>query len=67
MACARRINEAATTHTLQVCLDSGAKKVLIRLPAIDWGDYYLDMIGHFNIIFYQVQKMLCLSRWGLSN
>ena len=41
-------------NTLQVCLDSGAKKVL--LPITSAGDLATvpsDLIGHFNLIFYQ--------------
>ena len=47
-----KVNELA--NTLQVCLDSGAKKVL--LPIISAGDLVTvpsDLIGCFNIIFYK--------------
>ena len=47
-----KVDELA--NTLQVCLDSGAKKVL--LPIISAGDLATvpsDLIGHFNLIFYQ--------------
>ncbi len=41
-------------NTLQVCLDSGAKKVLLPITsAVDLGTVPSDLIGHFNIIFYQ--------------
>ncbi|MBP2637791.1 MAG: hypothetical protein H6Q72_3698 [Firmicutes bacterium] len=41
-------------NTLQVCLDSGARKVLIPITsAVDLGTVPSDLIGHFNIIFYQ--------------
>lgn len=47
-----KVDELA--NTLQVCLDSGAKKVL--LPITSAGDLATvpsDLIGHFNLIFYQ--------------
>ena len=41
-------------NTLQVCLDSGAKKVLIPITsAVDLGTVPSELIGRFNIIFYQ--------------
>ena len=41
-------------NTLQVCLDSGAKKVLLPITsAVDLGTVPSELIGHFNIIFYQ--------------
>lgn len=41
-------------NTLQVCLDSGAKKVLIPMTsAVDLGSVPSELIGSFNIIFYQ--------------
>lgn len=41
-------------NTLQVCLDSGAKKVLIPITsAVDLGSVPSELIGRFNIIFYQ--------------
>ncbi|WP_405083192.1 protease Lon-related BREX system protein BrxL [Paenibacillus chitinolyticus] len=41
-------------NTLQVCLDSGAKKVLIPITsAVDLGTVPSELIGCFNIIFYQ--------------
>ncbi len=41
-------------NVLQVCLDSGAKKVLIPiLSAVDMGRVPPELMGNFNIIFYQ--------------
>lgn len=41
-------------NTLQVCLDSGAKKVLLPITsAVDLGTVPSELIGKFNIIFYQ--------------
>ena len=41
-------------NTLQVCLDSGAKKVLLPLTsAVDLGTVPPELVGSFNIIFYQ--------------
>ena len=41
-------------NTLQVCLDSGAKKVLLPITsAVDIGTVPSDLIGKFNLIFYQ--------------
>ena len=40
-------------NSLQVCLDSGAKKVLLPITsAADIGTVPAGLIGHFNIIFY---------------
>lgn len=48
----KKVEELA--NTLQVCLDSGAKKVLIPITsAVDLGTVPSELIGHFNIIFYQ--------------
>ena len=47
-----KVDELA--NSLQVCLDSGAKKVL--LPITSAGDLSMvppDLIGHFNLVFYQ--------------
>ena len=39
--------------TLQVCLDSGAKKVLLPLTsAADLGTVPAELIGAFSLIFY---------------
>lgn len=41
-------------NTLQVCLDSGAKEVLLPITsAADLGSVPPDLIGCFNLIFYQ--------------
>ncbi|MCU6796828.1 protease Lon-related BREX system protein BrxL [Paenibacillus sp. WQ 127069] len=41
-------------NTLQVCLDSGVKKVLVPITsAVDLGTVPSELIGCFNIIFYQ--------------
>jgi len=41
-------------NTLQVCLDSGAKKVLLPITsAVDLPTVPSELIGCFNIIFYQ--------------
>lgn len=48
----KKVEELA--NTLQVCLDSGAKKVLLPITsAVDLGTVPSELIGHFNIIFYQ--------------
>jgi len=40
-------------NSLQVCLDSGARKVLLPIiSAVDLGTVPAGLIGHFNIIFY---------------
>lgn len=40
-------------NTLQVCLDSGAKKVLLPIAsAVDLGTVPAELIGCFNLIFY---------------
>ena len=40
-------------NTLQVCLDSGAKKVLLPIAsAVDIGTVPAELIGCFNLIFY---------------
>lgn len=40
-------------NTLQVCLDSGAKKVLVPITsAVDIGTVPPELVGCFNIIFY---------------
>lgn len=47
-----KVDELA--NTLQVCLDSGAKKVLLPITsAVDLGTVPSELIGCFNIIFYQ--------------
>ena len=47
-----KVDELA--NSLQVCLDSGAKKVLLPITsAADLGTVPADLIGCFNLIFYQ--------------
>lgn len=47
-----KVDELA--NALQVCLDSGAKKVLLPITsAADLGSVPSDLIGYFNLIFYQ--------------
>lgn len=44
----------ALANALQVCLDSGAKKMLLPITsAVDLGTVPTDLIGCFNLIFYQ--------------
>ena len=46
-----KVDELA--NTLQVCLDSGAKKVLLPITsAVDLGSVPSELIGSFNLIFY---------------
>jgi ATP-dependent Lon protease len=41
-------------NTLQVCIDSGAKKVLLPITsAQDLGTVPAELVGRFNLIFYQ--------------
>jgi ATP-dependent Lon protease len=48
----KKVEELA--NTLQVCLDSGAKKVLLPITsAVDIATVPSDLIGCFSIIFYQ--------------
>ena len=47
-----KVNELA--NALQVCLDSGAKKVLLPISsAVDLGSVPPELVGCFNLIFYQ--------------
>lgn len=47
-----KVDELA--NSLQVCLDSGAKKVLLPIAsAADLGAVPAELIGCFNLIFYQ--------------
>ena len=46
-----KVNELAST--LQVCLDSGAKKVLLPITSAgDLGTVPSDLVGAFSLIFY---------------
>lgn len=41
-------------NVLQVCLDSGAKKILLPITsAVDMGSVPPELMGKFNLIFYQ--------------
>ena len=47
-----KVNELA--NSLQVCLDSGAKKVLLPITsAVDLGTVPPELVGNFNLIFYR--------------
>ena len=47
-----KVNELG--NALQVCLDSGAKKVLLPITsAVDLGTVPPELVGNFNLIFYQ--------------
>lgn len=46
-----RVDELS--NSLQVCLDSGAKKVLLPITSADIGTVPSELIGCFQIIFYQ--------------
>lgn len=47
-----KVDELA--NTLQVCLDSGAKKILLPMTsAVDLGTVPSELISCFSIIFYQ--------------
>ena len=50
-----KVNELA--NALQVCLDSGAKKVLLPITsAADLSTVPAELIGCFNLIFYQTAE-----------
>jgi len=50
-----KVNELA--DVLQVCLDSGAKKVLLPMPsAVDLGKVPSDLVGAFSLIFYNTAE-----------
>ena len=47
----------ALANALQVCLDSGAKKVLLPITsAADLGTVPAELVGCFNLIFYQTAE-----------
>lgn len=51
----RKVDELA--NVLQVCLDAGAKKILLPTPsAIDLGTVPAELVGRFNLIFYQTPE-----------
>ena len=44
-------------NALQVCLDSGAKRILLPITsAADLGTVPPELVGHFNLIFYQTPE-----------
>ena len=44
-------------NVLQVCLDSGAKKVLLPITsAVDLGSAPAELVGKFNLIFYETAE-----------
>lgn len=48
---------AELANTLQVCLDSGAKKVLVPITsATDMGSVPPELMGKFSLIFYQTPE-----------
>lgn len=50
-----KVDELA--HTLQLCLDCGAKKVLLPIvSAADLASVPAELIGHFQLIFYTDPK-----------
>ena len=50
-----KVDELA--NALQVCLDSGAKKVLLPITsAVDLGTVPPELVGCFNLIFYQTAE-----------
>ena len=53
VACFLTVHE----HSLQVCLDSGAKKILLPITsAADLSTVPAELIGCFNLIFYQTPE-----------
>lgn len=61
-----KVDELA--NALQVCLDSGAKKVLLPITsAADLGTAPADLIGCFNLISIRVRKTLFIKHWALSD
>ena len=58
-----KVDELA--NALQVCLDSGAKRILLPITSAgDLGSVPAELMGSFNIIFIIVRKMRCLRHWG---
>ena len=53
-------------NTLQVCLDSGAKKVLLPITsAVDLGSVPAELIGCFNLIFYNSVEDAVFKAFGV--
>ncbi len=52
--------------TLQVCLDSGAKKVLLPITsAADLGSVPAELIGSFSLIFYTTPEEAVFKALGV--
>ena len=53
-------------NSLQVCLDSGAKKVLLPITsAADLGSVPAELVGCFNLIFYQTAENAVFKALGV--
>lgn len=53
-------------NVLQVCLDSGARKVLIPiLSAADMGTVPPELMGNFHLIFYQSPEDAVIKALGV--
>lgn len=60
----RKVDELA--NVLQVCLDAGAKKILLPTPsAIDLGTVPAELVGRFNLIFYQTPEDAVFKALGI--
>ena len=54
-----KVDELA--NALQVCLDSGAKKVLLPITSAgDLGTVPAELVGSFNLIFYSSAEDACI-------
>ena len=59
-----KVDELA--NVLQVCLDSGAKKVLLPITsAADLGTVPSELVGKFNLIFYQSAEDVVFKALGV--
>lgn len=59
-----KVEELAST--LQVCLDSGAKKVLLPITsAADLGTVPAELMGAFSIIFYNTPQEAVFKALGV--
>ena len=53
-------------NTLQVCLDSGAKKVLLPITsAVELGTVPAELMGAFSIIFYNTPQEAIFKALGV--
>ena len=53
-------------NVLQVCLDSGAKKVLMPITsAVDIGSVPSDLVGAFSLIFYSTPQEAVFKALGV--